>query len=102
MYKIYLDKNKNSKGYVFRSMQNDTTRPNCIYSTNGSNIGCLRNIDGIRCWMPCIDSPDQRSIYDMTISYSPGNLMCISPGLLVSKESYKDNHKEEQNHIKIW
>jgi len=90
----YLDKNKNSKGYVFRSMQNDTTRSNCIYSTNGSNIGCLRNIDGIRCWMPCIDSPDQRSIYDMTISYSPGNLMCISPGLLVSKESYKDNHKD--------
>lgn len=89
----YLDKNKNSKGYVFRSIQNDHTKANCIYSTNGSNIGCLRNIDGIRCWMPCIDSPDQRSIYDMAISYSPGNLTCISPGQLVSKESFSENNK---------
>lgn len=52
-------------------VQEDTTNKGesaaCAYTTGAGGEGGLRDLDGVRCWMPCIDSPEQRPIFDVTI-----------------------------------
>ncbi len=40
------------------------------YGAGGGRGACggLNNMDGVRCWMPCIDSPAARTVFDVTIS----------------------------------
>lgn len=29
--------------------------------------GGLNNVDGVRCWLPCLDAPSQRAVFDVTV-----------------------------------
>lgn len=49
----------------------------------GGGGGSLRDLDGVRCWVPCVDSPDQRAIYDITI-HAPSSMQILSCGIKVS------------------
>lgn len=40
----------------------------CFFTCSSGGVGALRDVDGVRCWLPCIDSPDQRAVYDVTIT----------------------------------
>ena len=37
------------------------------------------DIDGVRCWLPCLDLPDQRAIFDITI-HAPVNTHIVTCG----------------------
>jgi hypothetical protein len=37
-----------------------------VYTTSYST-GSLRDVDGVRCWLPCLDALDQRAVYDISI-----------------------------------
>eukprot|EP00981_Chlorochromonas_danica_P009868 scaffold2858_cov245-Ochromonas_danica.AAC.7 len=54
----------------------------CAYTTSFSSQS-LRNVDGIRCWLPTIDSPDQRFIFDITIGVN-GDYQVMSVGKRLS------------------
>ena len=42
--------------------------------------GCLLyNIDGVRCWLPCIDRIEQRTFFKLTIT-SPSDVDVITSG----------------------
>ena len=53
-----------------------------VYSTGGG-VGTLRDLDGVRCWLPCIDSPDQRAIFDITLHY-PSQMQVMTCGKKIS------------------
>lgn len=36
--------------------------------TPSFSTGSLRDVDGVRCWMPCLDALDQRAVYDVSIT----------------------------------
>lgn len=39
----------------------------CVYSTvSQSDRFCSRDVDGVRCWLPCLDALDQRMIFDIS------------------------------------
>lgn len=38
----------------------------CIHTASAS-CGTLRDLDGVRCWLPCIDALDQRLVFDVRI-----------------------------------
>lgn len=40
-----------------------------VYTVNNST-GSLYDVDGVRCWLPCLDFTDQRTIFDISISIS--------------------------------
>ena len=42
----------------------------CLYTTGAGGEGALRDLDGVRCWLPCLDSPEQRPIFDITVRTS--------------------------------
>jgi hypothetical protein len=66
-----------SSGYVFRQPYSDRSETEekmtatTAYTVGGG--GSLRDLDGVRCWVPCVDSPDQRAIYDITI-HAPSSM----------------------------
>ena len=41
--------------------------PSCVYTVGAGGVGGLCDADGVRCWVPCIDSPDQRALFDITL-----------------------------------
>lgn len=53
-----------------------------IYSIGGG-VGTLRDLDGVRCWLPCIDSPDQRAVFDITLHY-PSHMQVMTCGKKIS------------------
>jgi hypothetical protein len=38
----------------------------CCYTSSSTN-GMLRDVDGVRCWLPCLDFLDQRGSFDLTV-----------------------------------
>lgn len=38
----------------------------CVYSASYST-GSLRDVDGVRCWLPTVDALDQRAVFDFSI-----------------------------------
>ena len=49
---------------VAKTVQQDPVA--CMYTLSGSPDS-LRDLDGVRTWLPCIDAPNQRAIYDITL-----------------------------------
>jgi hypothetical protein len=47
----------------------DSKSIKAVYTTNNQG-GSLYDVDGVRCWLPCLDSMDQRAIFDINISVS--------------------------------
>jgi len=45
----------------------DTPPAVSVYSASFSS-GSLRDVDGVRCWLPCLDALDQRAIYDISLT----------------------------------
>jgi hypothetical protein len=84
-------------GYVFRSPYVDpdvasppppssssssSSKMACCYTLGGMS-GPLRDLDGVRCWLPCLDSPDQRAVFDITI-HAPSQFQILTCGKKVS------------------
>jgi hypothetical protein len=72
----------------------------CCYSTSFTN-GSLRDIDSVRCWLPCIDTLDQRLVFDISI-YSLKTYHVISSGkrILIAKhesQSKKPGKPSQKN-----
>lgn len=67
-----------------------------VYSTGGG-AGALRDLDGIRCWLPCIDSPDQRAVFDITL-HCPSHLVALTCGkkIATSVTSCAPSEKKER------
>jgi len=55
----------------------------CLYTTGAGGEGGLRDLDGVRCWLPCIDSPEQRPIFDVTIK-TQSSFQVLCSGIKVS------------------
>ena len=51
----------------------------CSAYSLGGGVGTLRDLDGVRCWLPCLDSPDQRAVFDITI-HCPSHLTALTCG----------------------
>ena len=100
-YKIDKQPTGLTPGFIFRKpynhidvhrgqqMEGSKDVPVCMYTTGGSP-GLLRDIDGSRCWMPCIDSPDQRAVFDVILK-APAKYEVVCSGLLVSKTTSPDS-----------
>ncbi len=69
----------------------------CVYTTGSGGAGPLRDPDGVRCWLPCIDYPDQRAVYDVTIR-APQGLRVASCGKRVSSVPYDAAHHQQHQH----
>lgn len=53
----------------------------CAYTVNHTG-GSLRDIDGVRCWVPCIDSLDQRQVFDISITTPRSfRILCVGKRL---------------------
>jgi len=61
----------------------------CLYTTTSNHNHTLRNIDGIRCWLPCLDALDQRLVFDITIII-PINYKIACSGKRISTYIIKD------------
>lgn len=65
----------------------------CIYSFTGArDCHLLNDVDGIRCWLPCLDHPAQRPIVDITLHYPVSSNMkreAISIGCKVFHKSFE-------------
>lgn len=48
----------------------------CSYSTSFSPS--FYNPDGVRCWLPCLDSLDQRYLFDISLSVAKNHPVCCS------------------------
>jgi len=55
-----------------------------------SGYGLFSNPDGIRCWMPCIDSPEQRTHFDISIT-APAVMSVACTGKLTSVTDYAED-----------
>ena len=90
--------NKAPPGIVFRRNadaeaareQNHTRRGTgveseacCAYSLGAAVGGALRDPDGVRCWLPCLDIVDQRCIFDITFTV-PSTSCVVCSGRRVS------------------
>lgn len=51
--------------------------------TPSFSTGTLRDVDGVRCWLPCIDALDQRAVYDISIT-APRNWRVACAGKKLS------------------
>jgi hypothetical protein len=54
----------------------------CVYSTSYST-GSLRDVDGVRCWLPTVDALDQRAVFDISI-VAPRHWRVVSCGKKLS------------------
>ena len=69
----------NNNGRVKSSEhQQHTSTAVCAYTLGGTS-GPLRDVDGVRSWLPCLDSPDQRAVYDITI-HAPSHFQILTCG----------------------
>ena len=68
--------------------------PACSVYSTGGGYGTLRDLDGVRCWLPCIDSPDQRAVYDVTLHY-PSHMQALTCGKKIST-SLSNTEKRER------
>ena len=68
------------------AQQNDISETGavCVYTVGAGGDGVLRDVDGVRCWVPCIDSPEQRPVFDVTIR-AQANMMVLCSGKQVSR-----------------
>lgn len=56
---------ENSSSHEYESIHQKAV---CAYSLSGAKPErCLDEIDGVRCWLPCIDHLEQRAVFDITI-----------------------------------
>jgi hypothetical protein len=91
--------NCNTGGYIFKSPLEYIDLVNgqscsCLYTTNGSACSNFKDYDGVRCWLPCLDTPDQRCIFDITL-HIPSELDVVCSGSLIDTTNYiksKDNN----------
>jgi hypothetical protein len=74
---------ENLFGTTSNSVVSDVAK--CIYSTS-YKYGELRDVDGIRCWLPCLDHSDQRYVFDISLSV-PKDCSVISVGERISISS---------------
>ena len=77
-------------GLIFR--ENNFGDVIALHSTYGDQR--LYNPDGIRCWLPCIDSASNRAVFDIII-ISPINFTIQSSGCLVSNNIIYKNQLEQ-------
>ena len=110
-YKIDKQPTGLTTGFIFRKpyshidihrgkqMMGSKSAPVCMYTTGGSP-GLLRDLDGSRCWMPCIDSPDQRAVFDVTIK-APAKFEVICSGISVSTKPSVDFKKVSHRFVTI-
>lgn len=93
-----LDKKKSSPlgqqlsaGYSFRhschyndghgGFHNSSSRATCVFSTSGAKQNqSLYSVDGVRCWLPCLDSCDQRGVFDITLHSPLSSRIVLSSG----------------------
>ena len=68
----------NNGGVQSSEHQQHTPTAVCAYTLGGSS-GPLRDLDGVRSWLPCLDSPDQRAVYDITI-HAPSHFQILTCG----------------------
>lgn len=60
----------------------------CLYTTHGKH-GSMHDVDGIRCWLPCLDSASQRPVFDINITL-PNVFSVKSCGQRLAIRSYHD------------
>lgn len=79
----------------------------CLYTTSFTN-GSFRDVDGVRCWLPCLDHLDQRLVFDLTIlltrNYhvtSVGKRIPVPKGAKVGKTTKKVHRFFTVNRIPI-
>ena len=65
------------------SSSSSTSSTSCSVYSMGGGTGMLRDLDGVRCWLPCIDSPDQRAVFDITL-HCPSEFQVITCGKKIS------------------
>ena len=63
----------------------DETEAVCLYTIGAGGEGILRDVDGVRCWVPCLDTPEQRTHFDVTVR-TQGNLTVLCSGRQVSRQ----------------
>ncbi len=59
------------------------SEPTCAYTLGPGAGGSLRDPDGVRFWLPCLDVLDQRCIFDLSF-IAPSSCCVISSGKRVS------------------
>ena len=63
----------------------------CLHTINGLSGGSLRDVDGVRAWLPTIDSPDQRAVFDVSLVLSKQTkYRVVCSGRFVSKMETAD------------
>eukprot|EP01034_Spumella_vulgaris_P029171 gene29171-36173_t len=99
-------------GFVFRHPsqlarlfdQSITQRPKvppklpaqCVHTTQYSN-GLQYNVDGTRCWLPCMDSLDQRAIFDISITVDQKySVVCCGTKVSTTTSGHKHHHSHAQ------
>eukprot|EP01038_Epipyxis_sp_PR26KG_P006223 gene6223-8576_t len=70
----------------------------CVYTTSFSSGNTLRDIDGVRCWLPCLDHLDQRLIFDLSIKTS-ANYRVLSSGSRISHVKFFEKHPKKNESI---
>jgi hypothetical protein len=67
-YVFRQQKNEAEDSSIYRDNESSPRRIVCAYSLSGAKPErSLEEIDGVRCWLPCMDSLEQRAIFDITI-----------------------------------
>ncbi len=76
----------------------DSTPTVCAY-TGDFSANSVRNVDGIRCWLPTLDRLDQRFVFDITISLLKSfHVVCVGKRLSVSKSSRSGRNSVRKLH----
>lgn len=57
----------------------------CVYTLNKGASGVV-DPHGVRCWLPCVDHPNQRPTFDLTIS-APAHMAVTCSGRLIDSKS---------------
>lgn len=65
------------------SSSSPSSSTSCSVYSLGGGTGTLRDLDGVRCWLPCIDSPDQRAVFDIML-HCPSEFQVITCGKKIS------------------
>ena len=66
------------------SVKKDAGDVTCVYTNGAGGDGVIQDVD-VRCWLPCIDTPDQRAIFDITIK-APIGVTTVACGRKVGEE----------------
>ena len=90
---------EHKKGVVFRrqsksingNVKKDSGDVTCVYTDGAGGHGVVQDEDGVRCWLPCIDTPDQRAIFDLTLKV-PAGVATVASG---RKVSTTENSKQQ-------